>query len=167
MFKNQIEFSVRKLKNPIYPPGGILKVASLKINTFWPLATNNMHKKFEIVITKANSSYAPETMPPTESRYRKIQNGCQVDILKVTLLKINMPQAKNHSHKQYANEQCGVEIPWQIWVTSRNHVVNRRTDGKVNPVSPRQHSTCTISLQFCFCLIVMPFCHLNATKSKV
>ena len=49
-----------------------------------------MHMKFEIVITKANSSYAPETMPPKESRYRKIQYGSQVDILKVILLKIIM-----------------------------------------------------------------------------
>ena len=61
----------------------ILKVTSL----------THDHKQYAYEIwnwnSKANLSYAPETMPPTESRYQTIQYGCLVDILKVTLLKIN------------------------------------------------------------------------------
>ena len=37
---------------------------------------------------KANLTYAPETMPPTESRNRKIQYGSQAAILKMTTQKI-------------------------------------------------------------------------------
>ena len=51
------------------------------------MATNTMHMEFGIKIFK--KTYAPETMPPTESRYRKMQYGRQASILKVTLLKTN------------------------------------------------------------------------------
>ena len=48
------------------------------------MTTINMHMKFEIEIAKANLTYAPETMSPTESRNRKIQYGHQAAILKMT-----------------------------------------------------------------------------------
>ena len=47
----------------------ILKVTSLKINRLLPIATNNMHVKFEIEKngnSKAGLSYAPESMLPTD-----------------------------------------------------------------------------------------------------
>ena len=43
---------------------------------------------YEIWNSKANSSYAPETMPPTVYKW-KIQYGHQVAILKMTLLKMD------------------------------------------------------------------------------
>ena len=39
--------------------------------------------------SKANLTYALETMPPTQSRNQKSQYGCQAAILKMTSLKIN------------------------------------------------------------------------------
>ena len=57
------------------------------------IALPHGHKQYAYEIwnwnSKANLSYAPETMPPTESRYRKIQYVRQTAILKVTMLKIN------------------------------------------------------------------------------
>ena len=52
----------------------------------WPPST---HSEVWNLNSKANFTYNPETMPPTESRNRKIQYGCQAAILKMTLLKIN------------------------------------------------------------------------------
>ena len=52
----------------------------------WPPSTciSSLKLKFQ-----TNLTYTPETMPPTESRTRKIQYGSQADILKMMLLKIN------------------------------------------------------------------------------
>ena len=41
-----------EMKNPIWPPGGHFKSGILKINRFLPMATMNMHMKFEIEIPK-------------------------------------------------------------------------------------------------------------------
>ena len=45
------------------------------------MTTNNMHMKFGIETHKANLTYTPETMPPSESRNRKKQYGRQAAIL--------------------------------------------------------------------------------------
>ena len=45
---NQATYSVWKPKNPIWPPGGHFESDMLKINRLLPIATNNMHMKFEI-----------------------------------------------------------------------------------------------------------------------
>ena len=67
----------------------ILKVTSLKIKRLWPMATKQHSYKILNWNFKAHSSYAPDTMPPIKSRYRKIQYDRQAAILKVPLLKIN------------------------------------------------------------------------------
>ena len=53
------------------------------------MTTTNMHMKFETEIPKQTWLPLWKTMPPTESRNRKIQYGHQAAILKMTLLKIN------------------------------------------------------------------------------
>ena len=57
----------------------------LLINRPLPIATNNMHMKFET----ENPKQTPETMLRTESRNWKIQYGHQAAILKMTSMKIN------------------------------------------------------------------------------
>ena len=116
----------------------ILKVTSLKINRLWPMATNKIYEIWNWN-SKANLSYAPKTMPPTDSRYRKIQYGHWAAILKVTLMKIDrlLSIATKNMHMKFE-----IEIPKQTWVTLRKPCF-LQTDGwtdqqtyEVNPVYP-------------------------------
>ena len=87
--QSQTKVRVRKPKNPIWPPGGHFE-SDIAENQ---LASAHDHHQYayEILnwISKANLTYIPETMPPTESRNRKKQYGRQAAILKMTSLKIN------------------------------------------------------------------------------
>ena len=71
-----------------------------------------------------------------ESGNRKIQDGCQAAILKVTLLKINrlLPVATNNMHMKFL-----IEIPKQTWVTLRKPCrlqTDRQTDRQTDKVIP-------------------------------
>ena len=81
--KLKLQFRNQKIQYGCQAP--ILKVTLLLINRLLPIATNNMHMKFET----ENSKQTPETMLRTESRNRKIQYGHQAAILKMTSMKIN------------------------------------------------------------------------------
>ena len=89
--QNQTEARVQKLKNPIWPPGGHFE-SDISEN-YQALTHDHKQNAYEIWNwnSKANSSYASETTPPAESRYRWIPYGHQAAILKVTSLKINKP----------------------------------------------------------------------------
>ena len=75
-----------KPKIIIWPPGGHFESDVVEN----PAYDHHQHA-YEIWSwnSKANLTYAPETMSPTESRNRKIQYGRQEVILNMTLLKIN------------------------------------------------------------------------------
>ena len=64
-------------------------MALLKIIRLLPKATNYMYITFKNWSAEVNLSYAPETMPSTEPRKRKIQCGRQAAILLKTLLKFD------------------------------------------------------------------------------
>ena len=87
--QSQTTVRVWKTKNPIWPPGSHF-VSDIAKNQ-WTSAYGHHKHSYEIWNwnSKANLTYAPETMPPTESRDRKIQYGRQAAILKRTSLKIN------------------------------------------------------------------------------
>ena len=100
--QSQTKVRVQKLKNPKWPLGGHFEIFSDITENRQTLAHGHKQNAYEIWHwnSKANSSYAPETMPPTESpchlqspgyrvQIKKIQYGCQVAILKVILQKIN------------------------------------------------------------------------------
>ena len=86
--------------------------------------------------SKANLTYTPETMPPAESRNRKIQYGCQAAILKMTLLKINRLLPIYISIvllKFEVDFQSQSKV--RVWKQKKSNMATRRTD-KVNPVYP-------------------------------
>ena len=73
IFKAKPKFQSRNWKIQCGCQAAILKVTYLKINKLWSMATNKMRMKIWNWNSKANSSYALETMQPTEYRYWKIQ----------------------------------------------------------------------------------------------
>ena len=84
----QTKVRVQKPKNPIWQPGGYFE-SNVAENQ---QATAHGHHQHAYLIwngnSKANLTYAPETMPPSESRNRKILYGHWAAILKMTSLKI-------------------------------------------------------------------------------
>ena len=130
----------------------ILKLTYLKINRLWPMATNNMHIKFEIEIPKQTpvtpENYANHRVQmcqwsldlifkaklKLESGNRKIQYGHQAAILKVTSLKINrlLPIAINKMHMKFE-----IEVPKQTWVTLRKPC-RLQMDGQTDKQTDRQ-----------------------------
>ena len=111
--KAKVKLRVRKPKIQYGRQAAILKVKSLKINMFQPIATKWHAHEIQKWNSKANLSYIRETMPPTESRNRKIQYGRQAAILKVMLLKINklLPM-----YTSIVLLKFGVDIPSQTKV---------------------------------------------------
>ena len=89
--QSQTKVTVWKPKNTIWPPGGHFESAVAENQQ--ASAYDHHQHVYEVWNwnSKANLTYTPETMPPTESRNQKIQYGHQVAILKMTLLKINRP----------------------------------------------------------------------------
>ena len=86
---SQTNIRVWKPKIPIWPPGGHFE-SDIAENQ-WASAYDHHQHAYAIWNwnSKANLTYAPETMPPIESRNRRIHYGCQAAILKMALLKIN------------------------------------------------------------------------------
>ena len=145
--QNQNIARVRKPTNTIWLPGGQFK-SDVTDNK---QASAHSHKQHAFKIcnwsAKANLSNVPETMSPTESRYRKIQYGHQAAILKVALLKINMLLPIHIS-----------DVPYEIWnwsskanlsyapetMSSRDRrtggQTDRPTDGKGDSNIPRPHT---------------------------
>ena len=87
--QSQSKITVWKPKNPIWPPVSHFE-SDVAENHYTPAYDHHQHA-YDIWNwnSKANLTYAPETMPPTESRNRKKQYGRQAAILKLTSLKIN------------------------------------------------------------------------------
>ena len=86
---SQTKVRVWKQKNSIWLPGSHFE-SGITEKQQAPAYDHHLHA-YEIWNWnyKAKLTYAPETMPPTESRNRKMQHGCQAAILKMTSLKIN------------------------------------------------------------------------------
>ena len=87
--QSQTKDIVWKPKNPIWPPNGHFE-RDVAENQQASAYDHHQHA-YEIWNwnSKANLTYTPKTMPPTESRNRKIQYRRQAAILKITSLIIN------------------------------------------------------------------------------
>ena len=87
--QSQTKVWVLEPKNPIWPPSGHFE-SDVTENEYASAYDHHQHA-YEVWNwnSKANCTYTPETMPPTESRNGKIQYGRQAAILKMTLLKIH------------------------------------------------------------------------------
>ena len=77
IFKAKLKLESGTQKIQYGCPVGILKVTSLEINRLLPIATSDMHMKFETEIPKQTSSYTLATMPSKGTRKRKMQYGRQ------------------------------------------------------------------------------------------
>ena len=82
--QSQTKVRARKQKNPIWPSGGHFEI-NVAENQYGSAYDHHQHA-YEVWNwnSKANLTYTPEIMPPTESRNRKIQYGRQAAILKMT-----------------------------------------------------------------------------------
>ena len=86
MFKAKLKLESGNWKIQYGHQAAILKVTSLKINRLWPMATNNMHMKFEIEIPKQTWVTLRK---PYQLQHPDTEKSNMATILKVTLLGIN------------------------------------------------------------------------------
>ena len=100
-YRNHATYRMQLLKTPIWLPGGILKVTLLKIPYTQAMCQWSLDLIFRAKLK-------------LEFGNRKIQYGCQMAILKVTLLKINslLPIPTKNMHMILK-----IEISKQTWVT--------------------------------------------------
>ena len=146
--QSQTKVRVRKLKIPIWTPGGHFE-SNISENQ-QALAHGLQQYAYEIWNwnSRANWSYPLETMPPTGFKYPKIQYGCQAAILKVTLLKINRLLLL---HMRDAPVKFGFDIQSQtkvkvrkpknpIWPAGSHFVSNTAENQWASADSHQQHA---------------------------
>ena len=86
---SRTKYTVWKPKISIWPPNGHFE-SDVAENQYASAYDHHQHAhEISNWNSKANLTYTPELMPPTESRNRKIQYGRQAAILKMMSLKIN------------------------------------------------------------------------------
>ena len=111
--QSQTKVRVCKPRNAIWLPGGHFE-SDIAKNQYTSAYDHHQHAhKIWNWNSKANLTYAPETMLPTESGNQKIQYGYQAAILKVTSLKINrhLPMTTINMHMKFE-----IEILKRTWL---------------------------------------------------